>query len=177
LGQNLYGTSTIALKWKEKTDSLNGKSHEAMHIIDRLSSDDLAIERDTSEIRSILEDGMECVWSGKTLTPKTCDIDHVLPFSVWFNNDLWNLLPSDKKVNNQKSDKIPTPKLIEKRADMIIKYWTLYEDKWHSRFNNELDVSLLNGNQLSRTYDQALESLIGKASYLIDDRGFNSYNG
>ncbi|MDD4950525.1 hypothetical protein, partial [Sulfuricurvum sp.] len=79
LGQNLYGTSTIALKWKEKTDTLNDQAREAMHIIDRLSNDDLAIERDTSDIRSILEDGMECVWSGKVLTPKTSDIDHVLP--------------------------------------------------------------------------------------------------
>lgn len=175
LGQNLYGTSTIALKWKEKTDSLNGKSHESMHIIDRLSSDDLAIERDTSDIRSILEDGMECVWSGKVLTPKTSDIDHVLPFSVWFNNDLWNLLPSDKKINNQKRDKIPSPKLIEKRSSIIIDYWNLYEAKWNTRFNNELNVSLLNSHQAVKSQEQALESLIQKASYLIYDRGFSSY--
>lgn len=177
LGQNLYGTSTIALKWKQKTDSLNGKSHEAMDIIDQLSNDDLAIERDTSDIRSILEDGMECVWSGKVLTPRTSDIDHVLPFSVWFNNDLWNLLPADKKVNNQKRDKIPSPELIEKRAVVIIDYWKRYEQKWNSRFNNELDVSLLHSNQTERSYDLAIESLIQKAGYLIYDRGFTIYNG
>lgn len=177
LGQNLYGTSTIALKWKQKTDSLNGKSHESMHIIDRLSSDDLAIERDTRDIRSILEDGMECVWSGKVLTSKTSDIDHVLPFSVWFNNDLWNLLPSDKKINNQKRDKIPSPKLIEKRSSIIIDYWKLYEKKWNSRFNNELHVSLLNSHQAVKSQEQALESLIQKASYLIYDRGFSYYDG
>lgn len=176
LGQNLYGTSTIALKWKQKTDALNDQSYEAMHIIDRLSSDDLAIERDTSDIRSILEDGMECVWSGKELTPKTSDIDHVLPFSVWFNNDLWNLLPTDRKVNNQKRDKIPSPKLIEKRADIIIDYWSIYNNKWHDRFNNELDVSLLNKNKSVQIHENALESLIKKASYLIDDRGFDSFN-
>lgn len=175
LGQNLYGTSTIALKWKEKTDALNEQTHEAMHIIDRLSNDDLAIERDTSDIRSILEDGMECVWSGKFLTPKTSDIDHVLPFSVWYNNDLWNLLPADKKINNQKRDKIPSPKLIEKRADVIIDYWKRYEQQWNHRFNNELDVSLLNSNQSTRSHDSAIESLIQKAGYLIYDRGYISF--
>lgn len=177
LGQNLYGTSTIALKWKEKTDALNDQTHESMHIIDRLSNDDLAIERDTSDIRSILEDGMECVWSGKELTRKTSDIDHVLPFSVWFNNDLWNLLPSDKKINNQKRDKIPSPKLIEKRSGIIIDYWKLYEKKWNSRFNNELHVSLLNSHQAVKSQEQALESLIQKASYLIYDRGFDVFEG
>ncbi len=176
LGQNLYGISTIALKWKEKTDALNDQTHEAIHIIDRLSNDDLAIERDTSDIRSILEEGMECVWSGKILTPKTSDIDHVLPFSVWYNNDLWNLLPADKKVNNQKRDKIPSPNLIEKRADIIIDYWKRYEQRWNHRFKNELDVSLLNSNQSTRSHDSAIVSLIQKASYLIYDRGFQSYD-
>lgn len=175
LGQNLYGTSTIALKWKEKTDTLNDQSYEAMHIIDRLSNDDLAIERDTSDIRAILEDGMECVWSGKVLTPKTSDIDHVLPFSIWYNNDLWNLLPAYKKVNNQKRDKIPSPALIEKRADIIIDYWKRYEQKWSTRFNNELDVSLLNSDHAERSYDLAIASLIQKAGYLIHDRGFQAY--
>lgn len=175
LGQNLYGTSTIALKWKQKTDALNDQTHEAMHIIDRLSSDDLAIERDTKDIRSILEDGMECVWSGKILTPKTSDIDHVLPFSVWYNNDLWNLLPADKKVNNQKRDKIPSPKLIEKRADVIIEYWSLYELQWNTRFKNELNISLLNEIGSSPSYDFALESLMKKAEYLIYDRGYQAY--
>lgn len=175
LGQNLYGTSTIALKWKEKTDSLNDQSYEAMHIIDRLSNDNLAIERDTSDIRSILEAGMECVWSGKVLTPKSSDIDHVLPYSIWFNNDLWNLLPADKKVNNQKRDKIPSPELIERRSATIIGYWRLYEQQWNHRFNNELDVSLLNKNQTVKSYDSAIASLIQKAGYLIYDRGYTIY--
>lgn len=181
LGQNLYGTSTIALKWKEKTASLykadfsKTKTNEIIDIIDQLSHQDLSIERDTGDIRSILEDGMECVWSGKILTPKTSDIDHVLPFSVWFNNDLWNLLPADKKVNNQKRDKIPSPKLIEKRADVIIDYWKRYEQKWNHRFNNELDISLLNSNPLTRSHDLAIESLIQKAGYLIYDRGFKIF--
>lgn len=177
LGQNLYGTSTIALKWKEKTDALNDQTYEAMHIIDRLSNDDLAIERDTGDIRAILEDGMECVWSGKALTPKSSDIDHVLPFSVWYNNDLWNLLPADKKVNNQKMDKIPAPELIEKRSDIIIAYWQQYKQKWNRRFQNEIDVSLLNANQLDKSHDAAIASLIQKAAYLIHDRGRPAYYG
>ncbi len=174
LGQNLYGTSTIALKWKEKTDALNDQTHEAMHIIDRLSNDDLAIECDTSDIRSILEEGMECVWSGKPLIPQTSDIDHVLPFSVWFNNDLWNLLPADKKINNQKRDKIPSPELIEKRADAIFWYWKLYDERWHRKFRDELHVSL-GCHQENSFYENALKALMQKSFYLINDRGYEPY--
>ncbi|MDD4950765.1 MAG: hypothetical protein PHC76_14180, partial [Sulfuricurvum sp.] len=93
----------------------------------------------------------------------------------WFNNDLWNLLPADKKVNNQKRDKIPSPKLIEKRADTIIDYWKRYEQKWHHRFNNEMDVSLLNSDHEEKSYDLAIASLIQKAGYLIYDRGFQAW--
>jgi len=47
------------------------------------------------------------MWSAKLLT-KNYDIDHSMPFARWPNNDLWNLLPTDSQVNNQKSDRLPT---------------------------------------------------------------------
>ncbi len=175
MGQNLYGTSTIAIKWKQKTDSLVGENVASQNLIERIYSDNFAIARDTSGIRSILEEGMECVWSGKILNKQTTEIDHMLPFSIWFNNDLWNMLPADKKINNEKRDKIPTPKLIEKRANVIISYWKIYNEKWGYQFQNSILASLVGDNSNVVDYERAIEALIKKVSYLIEDRGCPEY--
>ncbi|WP_048145888.1 HNH endonuclease domain-containing protein [Methanoplanus limicola] len=59
-------------------------------------------------------------------------VDHMIPFSVWKNNDLWNLLPALNSVNSKKSDKIPSPALIEKRSDAITGYWDILHEKYRS---------------------------------------------
>lgn len=67
-----------------------------------------------------------CVWSAKSLNNKY-DIDHSMPFSRWPNNDLWNLLPTDCKINNQKSDRLPTEhKLLESKER--IQHW--WQEAW-----------------------------------------------
>jgi hypothetical protein len=34
-------------------------------------------------------------------------VDHVIPFSLWRNHDLWNLLPAHPRRNHQKKDRLP----------------------------------------------------------------------
>jgi hypothetical protein len=172
LGQNLYGTSTIMSKWKEKTIALNKDNTPIKDIIDSLSSDVLE-ERDTTSIRKILNDEKECVWSGKELRGNTYDVDHVLPYSVWFNNDLWNMLPTDRKLNqNLKKAMIPTAKLIEYRAETIKHYWNQYMQEWPSLFINQMKVSLTGSNN---NFDNAIEALCKKSHYLINDRGHQGF--
>ena len=62
---------------------------------------------------------MQCVWSAKSLK-QNYDIDHSMPFARWPNNDLWNLLPTDSKINNQKSDRLPTEYKLKKAKDLDI---------------------------------------------------------
>ena len=48
-------------------------------------------------------------------------------FPRWPNNDLWNLLSTDCKINNQKSDRLPTElKLIESKER--IQHW--WQEAW-----------------------------------------------
>ena len=173
LGQTLYGTSTIMAKWKKKTISLNADQEITRDIIDKLSSDTLEI-RETASIRKILGNNKECVWS----KDKNYDVDHVLPFSVWFNNDLWNMLPTDRTLNqHKKRDKIPTRKLIEKRADVIVKYWDDYQEAIPLLFKSQLEVSLVGANiAADRILDTAIESLCQKSDYLILDRGHEAFS-
>ncbi|MEI6114856.1 MAG: HNH endonuclease domain-containing protein [Burkholderiales bacterium] len=64
----------------------------------------------------------ECTWSGKTLRPDFA-VDHVLPFALWGNNDLWNLMPADPTVNGSKSDKLPTSELLISRQHVLQENW------------------------------------------------------
>jgi len=177
LGQTLYGTSTIMSKWKQKTNSLNANQETIKDIIDKLSSDTLEI-RETASIRKILKQDKECIWSGKELTGKNYDVDHVLPFSIWFNNDLWNMLPTDRSLNqHNKRDKIPARKLIEKRAGSIINYWTDYQQAMPLLFKSQIEVALIGGNVAEdKIFDVAIESLCKKSDYLIYDRGHEAFN-
>ena len=88
-------------------------------------------KRTTIEVRERFEqlktnlpksEQIRCVWSEKSLM-QSYDIDHSMPFARWPNNDLWNLLPTDCQVNNQKSDRLPTKyKLIQAKA-RIQQWW------------------------------------------------------
>lgn len=51
------------------------------------------------------------------------DIYHSMPFSRWPNNDLWNLLPTDSQVNNQKSDRLPTEQKLKQAKERIQHWW------------------------------------------------------
>ena len=80
---------------------------------------------------------IKCVWSAKSLK-KQYDIDHSMPFSRWPNNDLWNLLPTDSTVNNQKSDRLPTePKL--KQAKERMQHW--WQTAWLDDETSDLEPS------------------------------------
>ncbi|EDZ62129.1 hypothetical protein SMGD1_0266 [Sulfurimonas gotlandica GD1] len=176
LGQTLYGTSTILSKWKQKTLALNVDQSYAKDMIDKLSSDTLEV-RNTSAIRNILNEENECVWSGKELSGTNYDVDHVLPFSVWFNNDLWNMLPTDRDLNQRrKKNKIPSPTLIENRSDVIKRYWHDYFKEFPLLFKSQVEVSLTGTNvRIDEFMDVALDSLCRKSHYLINDRGHTPF--
>ncbi len=63
-----------------------------------------------------------CTWSNKALRPDFA-VDHVIPFALWGNNDLWNLVPADPKTNGSKSDKLPATELLHTRRAEILVNW------------------------------------------------------
>jgi len=77
--------------------------------------------RDVDEVKKYYQKkgNLYCVWSGKKIGSNSLNVDHVLPFAHYLNNDIWNLLPALNTINGKKSDKIPTPDLIDKRKDII----------------------------------------------------------
>ena len=83
----------------------------------------------------------ECVWTGRTLDGRF-EVDHASPYSVWGNNDRWNLLPCLARVNRAKSDALPTRQLLVRRRGAIVRYWGFYESQWEMRLTRQMHESL-----------------------------------
>ena len=68
---------------------------------------------------------IHCVWTDKKLREGRYEVDHCFPWSRWYNNDLWNLMPADIQVNAQKSEKLPSASLMYKSKGRIRDWWEL----------------------------------------------------
>ena len=80
--------------------------------------------------------------SGSTLR-ESFDVDHVIPFDLWHNNDVWNLLPASKTANSKKSNKLPSTEILRSRKDCIVGYWELLRGKNSQRFDKEAETLLV----------------------------------
>lgn len=178
LGSYIIGQESILFKWAEFSVNASGKklSHEkALEVILESPITEREINASKSFYMSILKkEGMvKCVWSGDRVN--SYDIDHLIPFSIWKNNDLWNLLPATKTINNNKRNKIPSADLIEKRKDSIIHYWELIYNFQKERFEREIQVSLLGNRSFNKWQFEAINQLKSSCNYLILTRGFEEW--
>jgi SAM-dependent methyltransferase len=89
-----------------------------------------APERVVAEARqraiSVIESGqpLHCVWSGARLSKDRLDIDHCFPWSAWPCDDLWNLLPSTRSVNqHEKRDRLPSASLLNSARERVQDWW------------------------------------------------------
>ena len=85
---------------------------------------DVAMPRDIALRLLARHEPLRCVWSGQLLRPDTFDIDHCFPWAAWPCSDLWNLLPADRRVNQQgKRDRLPSEALLAAAAKPIQDWW------------------------------------------------------
>ncbi len=96
-----------------------------------------------------LEAGVSlCTWSKRSLK-STFAVDHAIPFALWGNNDLWNLVPADPRVNLYKADKLPATELLEESKPRIVASWTVLRDRLPEAFDRQAQA--LAGESLAKT--------------------------
>ncbi len=180
LGALIIGEDSIINGWAEFTYNAARRNNDTdtlpkEHILSILTQS-VDIPRDISQVQNVLQldDNKElrCIWTGSPLR-NNFHIDHVIPYSLWQNNNLWNLMPVKSSINLSKSDRIPSPSLIESSSERIKKVWHLYGQNYGNRFNKELFEGL--GVQVNEGLDPAIEALIHKSEYLIEKRGFQEF--
>jgi hypothetical protein len=178
LGSFIGGNDSILFKWAQFSSNTSGgdvKVEKAIHEILRSPITTRDVDESKKIYSQILqkEGEVRCVWSN--LPIQKFDVDHVIPFSVWKNNDLWNLLPAKATINNGKRDKIPTPNQLIKSKELIFHYWDLMKQFQTLRFNREIKVTLLGSNQDNNWHHSALTQLQSSCKFLITHRGFEPW--
>lgn len=107
---------------------------------------DTALGRNAAARLSSRGQRIECVWSGVALGSARLDIDHCLPWSAWPCGDLWNLLPSDRRVNqHQKRDRLPSFATLADARPRILAWWQqawLNDPALSDRFRREVAAAL-----------------------------------
>ena len=106
--------------------------------------------RDTQPVRSRVQqlqqsgEIIHCVWTDKRLRNEHYEIDHCFPWSRWFNNDLWNLMPASVKANGEKSEKLPSAPLLHHSRERITDWWNsaYMNSSMNERFLMEAEAAL-----------------------------------
>ncbi len=183
LGSFIAGEDAVLFKWAEFTRAASDGNVSLAGALEKLRTFPIT-DRDVEPARSFYEQlladagVLECAWSGRPIKRReSLHIDHLLPFSVLRNNDLWNLLPSTDRVNLDKKDKIPSLACIEFCRPAILRYWGLLREEYPLRFDREISLSLT-GSAISGSADWedvAIRCLKEKCRYLIEVRGYEEW--
>lgn len=183
LGSFISGDDAVLFQWAEFTRSASNGNVSLAAALEKLRTFPIT-ERDIEPARSFYERLLSgnpapaCVWSGRPITNRTSlHIDHLIPFSVLKNNDLWNLLPATDRVNLDKKDKIPSQDCIGQQKTAILHYWNLMRREYPEKFDREMQISLTGTIEPGSDWQEiAIQKLQEKCQYFIEVRGFDAWS-
>lgn len=186
LGGFITGRNSILMEWANFTVERSAKSKyevEKDFVLKQLLEEPLD-KREVKQVRTYFENKIKssgkvyCIWSGKRLLEdKLMAIDHILPFAAWKNNDLWNLIPTHSKVNDNKNDSIPSVDFIERRADALINCWMEIHAMVPEAFQKDVQLGLIGSGErdLEKMLKASIPALQEKCDFLIEKRGMPAW--
>jgi len=162
----------LILRWAELTSALSHRELPPSRVLDLLLAP-VEGERQDAAARVIYasQSSLECVWTGRSVSPRALEVDHAIPFTLWQDSSLWNLLPSSRQANNSKRDRLPERGLLLSRREAIIHSWSVLEQELPQRFRREAD-RLTGTAAENRNWEATLFSAFGEAvEYTASVRG------
>ncbi len=142
LGGFISGEDSLLCRWAKFTvDADRTGALTVESVLQRLRTfpeTERIIARARNTYRNLFErmHCLECVWSGEKISElEDMNIDHVIPFTLRRNNDLWNLLPASRKTNQMKQDSVPSHNTIEARSGAIQHYWRALREDYPNEFD------------------------------------------
>ncbi len=86
-----------------------------------------------------------CFFTGQKLDAKNTSIDHIIPWSYLFSDDLWNLVYVNRGFNSSKSNKIPDQQTIDKLKKRNERLYNLLKTRGaKQKETNELKIAIEN---------------------------------
>lgn len=154
-------SDALLLRWAQLISQLSQGEVTPEQIIGQL----LVVpstERETADARALYDSlsDLRCTWTDAKLSKKSYHADHVIPFSLWHNNDIWNLLPVSRRANLAKSDKLPSRALLLQRKEHILHYWNEGRARFPKRFEREAAAQTGEAHpKLATLFDSLVESV------------------
>ncbi len=104
-------------KWAQLLESYNSSPRIALKV--KNISDSKIKRQNLRKFREVLiaqmvDGNIIDFYTGKVLEEHEISIDHVIPWSFMYSDDLWNLVITNQSTNSSKSNKIPSEKDIER---------------------------------------------------------------
>lgn len=69
-------------------------------------------------------------YTGKEILEDDVSIDHVIPWSFMYSDDIWNLVVTSKSHNSSKSNSIPSEDVINKLKERNLKLLAIVDEKY-----------------------------------------------
>ena len=138
--------NSINYRWTQELETMDGSPRISKKIkgVDR---DQFPKRGNLNKFRKFIDEEnpkKECFLTGKKILG-TPSIDHVIPWSYMYSDDLWNLVYVLPNENSSKSNRLPNKKLIEKLKTRNIKLFkTLKKKGINNKFTEELKLSIDN---------------------------------
>lgn len=86
-------------------------------------------------------------YTGEELSPDDVSVDHVIPWSFMYSDDIWNLVLTSKSHNSSKNNSIPDEQTIKKLKERNLKLLSIVS----GNFKDDLEISIKN-NYVDRFY-------------------------
>lgn len=137
-------------KWSQLLEKFN----YAPKIANKVSSiSDSKLKRESltkykNELMKQFKDGIAIdFYSGEPLAENDISVDHVIPWSFMYSDDIWNLVLTSKSHNSSKSNSIPSEEVIQKLKERNEQIVELLDPK----FGIEMKDAIAN-NYLDKYY-------------------------
>ena len=138
--------SLINYRWTQALETMDGSPRISKKIkgVDR---DQFPKRGNLKKFREFIDEEnpqKECFLTGNKISG-TPSIDHVIPWSYMYSDDLWNLVYVSPNENSSKSNQIPDKGLIDRLKIRNVKLLEILKKKGkYNKFTEELKLSIEN---------------------------------
>ena len=133
----------INFKWAQLLEKFNHSPRIASKVKD--ISDNTIKRSSLTKYKNILlkSNNYQAIdfYTGKVLQENDISVDHVIPWSFMYSDDIWNLVLTSKSNNSSKSNIIPSQDVIESLKGRNARLVKLIND---SKYKDELLLAIEN---------------------------------
>jgi CRISPR/Cas system Type II protein with McrA/HNH and RuvC-like nuclease domain len=101
----------INYRWTQMLEGFNysPRISRKVRAIDENSIKRTSLKKFHKYLDLLFEDGnRKCFYCGESIDESQISVDHVIPWSYMFSDDLWNLVYCHKGENSEKSNRLPS---------------------------------------------------------------------